>query len=335
MDRKVFECPYDIFAPSKKQQNKDIVYLKNLETYRHYVNTELQMLTSMFNYKGLPESININIMEQCLINYGICAVVRLSDGSLYAGVPALLPPLDSYGYGTVVELITRNGEVVKSRKVGEDCAIIWNNNTRTSEFDLFRFAESFTNVEIGLRSILRNSRKAPIPIAKDAKTKTAISEALNNANNGLSDTTIVNDVALPQQMNGMSADIPVLNLSDVKDVDRLQFLSKYHDDLLRRLATLYGHDMQTSGKLAQQSIDEIQGYDSYSMILPEIRLAERIKGIEMVNKVFGLNATVDYSLPWRYNIYKQDDGDDGVDKGELDVDDGVDNGEVERSENDD
>lgn len=323
MERKVFDCPYDIFAPSRKPQNKDTIYLKNLETYRHYVNTELQMLTSMFNYDGLPESIDTNIMEQCLINYGICAIVRLADGSLYAGVPALLPPLDSYGHGTTVELITRNGEVVNSQKVGEDCAIIWNNNTHTSEFDLFRFAESFTDVEIGLRSIIRNSRKAPIPVAKDAKTKTAISEALNNANNGLADTTIVNDVALPQQINGMSADIPVLNLSDVKDVDRLQFLSKYHDDLLRRLATLYGHDMQTSGKLAQQSIDEIHGYDSFSMIVPEVRLAERIKGIEMVNKVFGLNASVDYSLPWRYNIYKQDETDDGVDINSIDDNDGV------------
>lgn len=328
--KKFFDTPYDIFAPSRKQQTKDTVYLKNLETYRHYVNTEMQMLASMFNYKGLPVSIDINFMELCLINYGICAIVRLSDGSLYAGVPALLPPLDSYGWGTTVELITRNGEVVKSQKVGKDCAIIWNNNTRTSEFDLFRFAESFTNVEMSLRSIVRNSRKAPIPVAKDSKTKTAITEALNNASNGLSDATIINDVALPQQINGMTVDIPVLNLSDVKDVDRLQFLSKYHDDLLRRLATLYGHDMQTSGKMAQQSIDEIQGYDSYSMILPEVRLAERIKGISMVNDVFGLNASVDYSLPWRYNIYKQDNDDDGVEESNIEED-----SENERSEDDD
>lgn len=317
MEKKVFECPFDIFAPSRKSQNKDTVYLKNLETYRHYVNTELQMLASMFNYEGLPNSIDTNFMELCLINYGVCAIVKLSNGDLYAGVPSLLPPLDSYGWGTTVDLITRNGEIVKSQKIGIDCAIIWNNNTRTSEFDLFRFAESFTNVEISLRSIVRNSKKAPIPVAKDSKTKTAITEAINNANNGLSDVTIINDVALPQQINGMTADIPVLNLSDVKDVDRLQYLSKYHDDLLRRLATLYGHDMQTSGKMAQQSVEEIQGYKSYSMILPYIRLEERKKGIDMINNVFELNATVDYSLPWQYNIYKQDKDDDGIERGDI------------------
>lgn len=312
-NKRTFECPFDIYAPRKNKQDKDSMLLKNTMIYRHYANVELQMLASMFYYEGLPDSVDTNYLELCLIRYGVCAIVKVSNDEYYVGVPALLPPLDNYGFGTVVEMTTRNGKALGQHTVGVDCALIWNNNTRQPDFDLYRFAESLTDTDISLSSIVRNSRKSPIPVAKDSRLKTAIDESLNNAQNGVSEYTVVNDVSLVQEVNGAKPDIPVLNLTDPAVSDKIQYLSKYHDDLIRRLATLYGHDMQTTGKMAQQSVEEIQGFDSYSMIIPEVRLTERRKGIKMFNKVFGTNATVDYSLPWRYNIYKQDEQDDGVD----------------------
>lgn len=312
MSQKHMICPFDIYNPYVKK-DKSINKLMNYETYKHYVNIETSMVMSMFNYKGLPESIDINYMEWCLVSFGVVAIVKIDSDRYYAGVPALLPPLDDYGWGTTVEMVTRNGTIVNKRTVGIDCALIWNNNTRTPEFDLYRFANIFTETDIALKTVIRNCKKAPIPVAGNSKLKTAIDTAMNNAIEGLSDYTVMNDTSLVDEINGKSSDIPVMSLTDVKDADRLQYLSKFHDDLLRRLATLYGHDMQTSGKMAQQSVDEIQGYDSYSMIYPEVRLDSRLKGIKQFNKVFGFNATVDYSLPWRYNIYKQDSTDDGVD----------------------
>lgn len=312
MSQKHMICPFDIYNPYVKK-DKSINKLMNYETYKHYVNIETSMLMSMFNYKGLPESIDTNYMEWCLVSFGVVAIVKIDNDRYYAGVPALLPPLDDYGWGTTVEMVTRNGTIVNKRTVGIDCALIWNNNTHTPEFDLYRFANIFTETDIALKTVIRNCKKAPIPVAGNSKLKTAIDTAMNNAIEGLSDYTVMNDTSLVDEINGKTSNIPVISLTDVKDADRLQYLSKFHDDLLRRLATLYGHDMQTSGKMAQQSVEEIQGYDSYSMIYPQVRLDSRLKGIKQFNEVFGFNATVDYSLPWRYNIYKQDKDDDGVD----------------------
>lgn len=312
METKKFVCPIDLYMPSKKSRSKNENLAMNIETYNHYVNTEISMLMSMFNYKGLHKTIDVNFMEMCLIAYGVVAIVKISDDEYYVGVPTLLPPLNNYGWGTKVEMITRNGTIIKDKTVGVDCAIVWNNNTRTPDFDLYRFANMFTECEIAIKSIIKNSKKAPIPIAKNAKVKTAIDEAIENSTNGVTSYTILNDTCLVDEINGKTSDIPVLNLTDVKDIDRLQYLSKYHDDLIRRLATLYGHDIQSSGKMAQQTTEEIKGYDSLSMIMPEIRLNERICGIDMYNDVFGESASVDYSLAWRYNIYKQSESDDGV-----------------------
>lgn len=312
MSQKHMICPFDIYNPYVKK-DKSINKLMNYETYTHYVNIEMSMLMSMFEYKGLPKSIDINYMEWCLVSFGVVAIVKIDKDRYYAGVPALLPPLDDYGWGTTVEMTTRNGTIIKKRTVGVDCALIWNNNTHTPEFDLYRFANMFTETDIALKTVIRNCKKSPIPVARNSKLKTAIDTAMNNAIEGLSDYTVINDTSLVDEINGKSSDIPVMTLTDVKDADRLQYLSKFHDDLLRRLATLYGHDMQTSGKMAQQSVEEVQGYDSYSMIYPAVRLDCRLKGVEQFNEVFDFDATVDYSLPWRYNIYKQDEGDDGID----------------------
>ena len=305
-------CPFDIYNPYVKKDKK-VNKLMNYETYQHYVNTETSMLMSMFNYEGLPSSIDVDYMEWCLISFGVVAIVKIDDDRYYAGVPTLLPPLNDYGWGATVEMVTSNGTIINKRTVGVDCALIWNNNTKTAEFDLYRFANMFTETDIAIKTVVRNCKKAPIPVASNGKLKTAIDVAMTNAVEGLSDYTVVNDSSLIDEINGKSSNIPVMSLTDTEDADRLQYLSKFHDDLLRRLATLYGHDMQTSGKMAQQSVDEIQGYDSYSMVYPEVRLGSRLKGIKQFNNVFGYNATVDYSLPWRYNIYKQNDTDDGID----------------------
>ena len=66
---------------------------------------------------------------------------------------------------------------------------------------------------------------------------------------------------------------------------------------------MYGHAMQTSGKMAQQTTEELQGYNSFSMIIPSNRLEERKKGIEEFNRIFNENVTIAYSEAWDYGLY--------------------------------
>lgn len=66
---------------------------------------------------------------------------------------------------------------------------------------------------------------------------------------------------------------------------------------------MYGHAMQTSGKMAQQTTEELQGYNSFSMIIPSNRLEERKKGIDEFNRIFNENVTITYSEAWDYGLY--------------------------------
>ena len=129
----------------------------------------------------------------------------------------------------------------------------------------------------------------------------------------------MSEQAFEDVITGKSTPVDVINLTDVNNIDKIQYLSKFHDDLLRRFCTLYGHAMQTSGKMAQQTTEELQGYNSFSMIIPNNRLEERKKGIDDFNRIFNENVEITYSEAWDYGLYSKDKEEEvrGNDNGDI------------------
>lgn len=274
----------------------------------HYWCTLEQILTSMFEYNNLPKGLDRKYIEHTLIRFGCCAIVKIND-EFFVGVPEIMPPLDIYGIGTEITITTYNGQHQKRGKIGENCALIWNNTEFVGDFIISWYAKMFKEIDISMEANVFNSRLHPIPVARNSKIKTAIDnifKSIKGENKNNDTYSILSDTAFADEINGTSTKIDVLNLTDVKDVDKLQYLSKFHDDLLRRFCTLYGHSMQTTGKLAQQTVEEIQGYDSFSMIIPSNRLEERQKGIAEFNRIFGENVTVEYNEAWLDSLFKKE-----------------------------
>jgi len=274
----------------------------------HYWCTLEQILTSMFEYNNLSKGLDRKYIEHTLIRFGCCAIVKIND-EFFVGVPAIMPPLDNYGIGTEIAITTYNGQHQKRGKIGENCVLIWNNTEFVGDFIISWYAKMFKEIDISMEANVFNSRLHPIPVARNSKIKSAIDnifKSIKGENKNNDTYTILSDTAFADEINGTSTKIDVLNLTDVKDVDKLQYLSKFHDDLLRRFCTLYGHSMQTTGKMAQQTVEEIQGYDSFSMIIPSNRLEERQKGIAEFNRIFGENVTVEYNEAWQDSLFKKE-----------------------------
>lgn len=274
----------------------------------HYWCTLEQILTSMFEYNNLPKGLDRKYIEHTLIRFGCCAIVKIND-EFFVGVPAIMPPLDNYGIGTEITITTYNGQHQKRGKIGKNCVLIWNNTEFVGDFIISWYAKMFKEIDISMEANVFNSRLHPIPVARNSKIKNAIDnifKSIKGENKNNDTYTILSDTAFADEINGTATKIDVLNLTDVKDVDKLQYLSKFHDDLLRRFCTLYGHSMQTTGKMAQQTVEEIQGYDSFSMIIPSNRLEERQKGIAEFNRIFGENVTVEYNEAWQDSLFKKE-----------------------------
>ena len=264
-----------------------------------------QILTSMFDYNNLPKGLDRTYIERCLIRFGCAGIVKIKD-EYFVGVPAIQPPLDNYGIGTKITVTTFNGQHQITGTIGTDCILIWNNSEFISDFIITWFAKMFKEIDKSMESNVYNSRLHPIPIAKNSKIKSAIDnifKSIKGENTKNETYSVLSEQAFEDVISGKSTPVDVVNLTDVNNIDKIQYLSKFHDDLLRRFCTMYGHAMQTSGKMAQQTTEELQGYNSFSMIIPSNRLEERKKGIEEFNRIFNENVTIAYSEAWDYGLY--------------------------------
>lgn len=274
------------------------------EQFFHYYNTIENMLTSMFIYENLPESLPVREIEHNLIRYGACLIVRFAGGTYYAGVPALRGQINNYGFGEQAICTTRNGKKVYDsfyNKDGSDAILIWNNSQYMPDFDIFRYANLFADVDKSINLNVINSRLHPIPVARDSKLKQAIDTIFKNIRKGKKSYSVLNDVTFSDIVNNKDNAIPVLNLTDVTNADKIQYLSKLHDDLVARLGRLYGQNISSNGKLAQQTIKELSGYDTLSAIIPYDRLACRKEAFENFGKFIGLeNVTVKFNHAWEH-----------------------------------
>ena len=260
----------------------------------------LLFLSSMFEYKGMAENINTDFIEfyLALTPRAGCGVYKNNKGREILGYATEGGILNEYGIPEMFNINTLNQNNKQGAVDGVNAAICWNNKTHTSDMiQLSRFTELFNLVDTAQKCLIRYARLFPVFEVENQQIKNQIDEALKNADNG-EPFTYVNKGLSKIGMDG-EPNMKILQLGDVNAVEKMQYLSTYHNDLLRRFFTMYGMNYSQSMKQAQQSIEEIHSDINVSWIIPDDRLKQRRKFIETYNEVFGHNATVDYSDAWK------------------------------------
>lgn len=271
----------------------------------------LLFLSSMFEYKGMAETINTDFIEfyLALTPRACCGVYKNNKGREILGYATEGGILNEYGIPEMFNINTLNQNNKQGAVDGVNAAICWNNKTHTSDMiQLSRFTELFNLVDTAQKCLIRYARLFPVFEVENQQIKNQIDEALKNADNG-EPFTYVNKGLSKIGMDG-EPNMKILQLGDVNAVEKMQYLSTYHNDLLRRFFTMYGMNYSQSMKQAQQSIEEIHSDINVSWIIPDDRLKQRRKFIETYNEVFGHNATVDYSDAWKkaYEKYMKEGG---------------------------
>ena len=271
----------------------------------------LLFLSSMFEYKGMAENINTDFIEfyLALTPRACCGVYKNNKGREILGYATEGGILNEYGIPEMFNINTLNQNNKQGAVDGVNAAICWNNKTHTSDMiQLSRFTELFNLVDTAQKCLIRYARLFPVFEVENQQIKNQIDEALKNADNG-EPFTYVNKGLSKIGIDG-EPNMKILQLGDVSAVEKMQYLSTYHNDLLRRFFTMYGMNYSQSMKQAQQSIEEIHSDINVSWIIPDDRLKQRRKFIETYNEVFGHNATVDYSDAWKkaYEKYMKEGG---------------------------
>ena len=273
-----------------KTEKQESFRLKNNRIFLQLV------LMSMFEYKGLPDTIPQRFLETYLIEDGTVGIGEIKD-NLYAFRCSPCGNVDAYGIGTELTGATPIGDI--TGVIGESVVMGINNSLMESDRILHWFCYLLSEIDLSMQANIINARLHPTPVARDSKVKAVIDNVLTRMRKGEMES-IVSDNILSEWNDNF--DIPVVNLTNITNIDKIQYLSRFYDDTLKRYYNMYGHALQTQNKSAQQTLDEVHGMDSTSLIIPLDRLKCRKEMVSEINRVFGLNVTVEFSPTWKLNM---------------------------------
>lgn len=310
--------------------------------------TNINILTEfhlgMFEYGNLPDTLIPRYFEGYLQgfgpegkenNNGMCAFFRIPEGKGMQGFPAgsliattcsLGTDLNPYGEGSEVIAVTRNGWEFRANRYSDDIVVGFNNLSETPCNDIKEDADILAEIDLSLRFLVFWTRLAPVVRAADETEKQQIITAFKNMKEGIP-VTITSKKIL--QELGLSDAFTIEDLTRPDFADKIQHTARLREDILRWHYTRYGQTVQGDTKLAQQSVDEVNGTVSSSLIIPLNMLKARQDFVDEINRKFGTNITVQLSGPWRAEITKYEN-----ETGEGEIDNTPDQDETPEPEND-
>lgn len=278
--------------------------INNMRTQSHFFHN-INFTTGMFIYDNLPDSIPERFLEMYLQENGSVGFTKDSNGELVIIRGGHTGDVVRYGLGADYLGSNDSPEGEIRFTVGVDGVVGYNNATMSPNFDALFNAHILTEIEKSLLFNIRYSRLAPVFEATDSDNKKQIEELLNNIDDGKMVNVISEQILQKIETGGNE----VLKLTDVKEVDKIQYLIKAYEDVKRMYSSKFGLGDRGSGKLAQQTVDEVNGSIGAEFSLPLEMLYYRRLMVEDVNNMFADilpygNIVVRFSPAWEIEYQK-------------------------------
>ena len=285
---------YDVMKPKAQKALTEAIHWNNL----------FNVLLARFEWDGLPDSIPQEFLEGILITNGTCGfgLDEYGSGNYYAVPGSYNDEIQGYLPTHYTGQITN---VRVSGEVGKDIVVGWNNSTLHPDLILMQYASILSEIDVSEKINVLFARFMRVPKVHDEKEKQAIVNTINNIINGKVDAWVSDNIHADEIIDGVQKE-PFLDLTDVKEIDKLQYLNQYRDNIIKRFFQLYGQKSQVTSKMAQMSVKEAGANDSLSMILTLDALRQREKFCDEINRVFGLDVSVKLTKCWEDEIKEMD-----------------------------
>lgn len=288
---------FDIFS---KMSEKNKAIFEKMTKNEIAENDLILSVLGMLEYDNIPNGFEPRFLELYKIINGNCGIAKFDDMYIpFIGGHADM--VDHYGLGTHYVGADMGGTSYDF-EIGKTGVVAWNNKLGIPDIlDIRRtasvIAETWTSVDMNILYC----RYAPLFSVKNAKIKAALDTALKNIQIG-KPTTFLSDLNLTDI--GLK-DFEQINLTDVRESEKLQYLFKSLDDVKRNFYNRYGVSLSTTSKMAQQTKEEINQTNALAMIYPIERLKSAQKMCDEMNALWGTNISVHFSEVWQieYNKY--------------------------------
>ncbi|UWG06433.1 MAG: Connector [Bacteriophage sp.] len=256
-------------------------FLQNQRTYLQYVNRLTELSISMFDWKNLPETIDARFLELALFNDGM-AVFFKDEVMGYLGLQVMIGgTLDVYRIPITRTAFAQNGYQIKLDQ--SNSVIIFNNMLHTN---------SILDVQEMSKRLYEIQRTIDVNVIQQ-KTPKIITCTENQR--------LVMKNLYAQYMGNEPFIFGDKNL-DLSGIKTFDTTSPYVADKLYDLKTQYWNEALTylgisnvnTVKKERMITDEVQRNLGGTIASRYSRLFMRQQACEQINKMFGLNISVDY-----------------------------------------
>lgn len=267
----------------------------NNATYIQYFNRLVELSVSMFEWKGLPKTVDPRYLELHLFQNG--SVVYFRDevmGDLCLDCIAN-GQFDVYGNPISRRAYSSYNQYQKTLDES-DSVIIWNNYLRQSSvLDVKMFAKRLYNLD-RIIDVNANAQKTPVLVQGTEKQR----------------LTLVN---LYKEFNGNAPFIFGDKNLDLNSLRAISTNAPYVADKLYQLKTQIWNEALTYLGISNLNIqkkermitDEVQRNQGGTIASRYSRLEARRKAVEKINAMFGTDISVDYRED--FQITNEDEGD--------------------------
>ena len=241
--------------------------MKDFDYTAKFINKVNQIVRFDDFFEGLDQDI-FNFIK---ITEGMVGVLKDEEGFECCRVmPAGLPRKDGRPYKLIATYIrVKNGkpEVVVTPEIenDKDIVLFYNTSNGLPDFNIVWLAKMLGETDVSIYKNILFARYAPLLRVKSEKEKQQLTEAINKIVEGKISTLVSDD--LFEDILAKEQD-PVLNITDVANSDKIQYLSHLYQDIIKRFSMEYGCPISGVEKMAQQNNAEINGDVAYSWLTP-------------------------------------------------------------------
>lgn len=283
---------------------KDNLYLKYQEQIKNkdksvngYIRKMLAITQAMFIYKGLPDTLPQNNLENLLQTKGNVFVTKVGN-DLYAFTGGLGGVPNAYNEAT--EYIVSNPylQLNKSYKIDVDGVLIKNDSGANSLLPIFgKYGVLCSDTLLSLNTCSVLSRITMLISASDDKTKQSADDFVNKIMQG--DFSVIGENAFFKGVNLQSISTQSAN-QITQLIELLQYFkaSAFNEIGLNANYNLKRERLNTSE--VQMNVDALNPY-------VDNMLQERKKAVDKINAMFGTEISVELGSSWAIRKEENED----------------------------
>lgn len=257
----------------------------NIDTFNKFYFQLANIALTRFTWKGFPDSINHRFLETSLYTQG-SAVVFEDEVMGLLGINCTLggpinvynEPMSYRGYGA---------GYTSRDLTPEDSVIIYNNYTRSPTFNVVQtYAQRLADIQRTI-DVNVSAQKTPIVIEGTQDTELSLRVLFKK---------YMGNIPLIFGHRGRGLDLSNTKVLDLKPPQAFRELQMLKGQVFAEALTYLGIQANTSAKMERLVSDEMLATMGVVESMREQALKPRRESAEKINKMFGLNVSVEFSV---------------------------------------